>query len=155
MDVFSTIFSLLGFGQKHAHRTEDKRSEALSLNAELEATLNRVENFLNLRKIKILHETAYFAEKFDMDLEGAELAFERFEADIAVGRATVEKSYEAIRKSSAFASLRKWEEVTLTLRRQVLAANEMKMHVEASINRMDELLAQMAGFEELESCSDE
>lgn len=137
MDI---LFSLLGFGQKHSAKVSDRRTEAYRLNAEIENLLNRCLDTLKIEQLRLHHRCD---EVFPDDPElfaNCEAGFNELRDGVELGLVTVGNSQEAIKRSSSFASLSKWDETLLILHKHHGASERMMMSIDDVLKHVHDAL---------------
>jgi len=136
LEIFSSILSALGISARHSGNISAKRVEAFRLNAEFEALINRVDSFQRLEQIGLMCTASILSEFDPSIIQTCEQYFEKVEGDISIARQTIRNNSVTISSGSGFSSLRKWDEAISIVQRQHLAAKEMLVSVEATIEKI-------------------
>ncbi len=142
-NILSTLLSIFGLGQNHAHAVSAKFAEASKLNAQFELNLNNAIDLLRSEQVHFRHRIAAMCEHPEDEeilLSQIEPLIGQLISETEVGLATSLNTQNTIKNSSRFASIRKWDECLSLLHRHVAASRHQLERVERAIGQLHRVL---------------
>lgn len=141
--IFSSLLSIFGLGQSHAHTVSAKYTEASKLNAEFELNLNNAMDLLRSEQVHLRHRVSALCDHpgdEDLLIGQIDTLIEHLISETEVGLVTCENTQRIISKSSRFASLRQWDECLSILHRHVAASSYQVERIKRVIGQFHRVL---------------
>lgn len=141
--MLSSILTIFGLGQNHAHAVSAKYSEASKLNAQFELNLNDAIELLRSEHVHLRHRIAAICERpedRELLLSQINSLIGQLISETEVGLETSRNTQLTIANSSRFASIRKWDECLALLHRHVAASRHQLSRIEKALGQLHRIL---------------